>query len=699
MSTDQVLHLPNRRFEANKDGPGDYGVPYMKFANVFADLLEPQECGGVVVVQSVARVNPETFGRPFDALDDRPGGVVQPLAGREGKGEVACMQFDGIEAGVRGGIGLSEIRGDERAGDDPRRLERCEVPPPVVDPAGNREPALRRDLLPSFGDDRDLLHALPESDSLHFWRSRHLQVELDRGLSPDQFDVSIDDVTPVFAQVKSEAVGAAADRGRGRRNDVGLAVAAAGAGAASIACLAKGGDVVDVDSKGCHGRIVGRGSGRERMPLSSRVRVLLATLGSAGDTHPFIAVGEELTRRGHRVAMLANPHFEERIRSAGLEHLALGEESDFLDVLHDPRLADQRQSSYLVIDALFNRSVEPSYAAMQDAVKAFRPDVIVRHHIFFAARWVGEQHGIPVVTCSLTPMMWFNKHEPIVFRSHVPTWFQWALARPARFAAKIALRWYIDRPVNRIRTRLGLPPVRDIFFAEARGGARLLGLWSRHFRPPLGDDPPNSRVCGYCFFDRAGGDRDRTLAPRLEEFLTCCESRGREPVVFTLGTTIVHHAQGFFPAALEACRRIGRPALLLIGRGEAGPEITSGQDAMSWEYAPHSLVLPRGAASVHHAGAGSASQALRSGRPSVSVPFVNDEFDIADRMRRLGVSITLPATRYFQQERVVRNLAEGLRQVTADATFLDKARVLGDQIRAEKGAAAAATAVESMGSS
>jgi len=421
------------------------------------------------------------------------------------------------------------------------------------------------------------------------------------------------------------------------------------------------------------------------------LRILLATLGSAGDTHPYIAIGEELVRRGHSVAMLANPHFEGRIRPCGIEFLPLGKESDFLDVLHDPRLAQQGKSPYLVIQALFNKSVEPSYLAMQEAVRDFRPDVIVRHHILFAAGWVAEQHGIPCATGVLTPSMWFHPDEPTILRSYLPRSLQRALAGPIRVGGKLALRWFIDRPVNRARAGLGLPPIRDVFFRESKGSQRVLGLWSKHFRPPLEGDPPGSEVCGFSFFDRAGGDADRSLAPSLERFLSKFEERA--PVIFTLGTTIVHHAGDMFDVAIRAAREIRRPIVLLVGSKGNAETLRDAPDVCVCEYAPHSLLMPRGSASIHHAGAGSAAQALRSGRPSVSVPFVNDEFDIAHRMQQLGVSAYLPASR-LRSKSAVRNLADALWQVTETASFLERARELGGQIRVESGSAAASTSVE-----
>lgn len=429
------------------------------------------------------------------------------------------------------------------------------------------------------------------------------------------------------------------------------------------------------------------------------MRVLLATIGSAGDTHPFIAVGKRLRARGHEVFMAANPHFHPRIRDAGLEPIALGEEAELLRVLMDPRLANQRQSPYLVLEELFNNSIEPSFEALRRAVREIRPDAIVRHHILPAARWVGELEGVPVATVALTPSMWFAKGEPMILRSHIPDWLQQALSPVIRQAGRLALRWLVDRPVNRARLRLGLPPMRDVLATEARSGARVLGLWSSHFRPPRSGDPANSHVCGYTFFDRAT-PADRTLDPALERFLDRHEQTGRGVIAFTLGTAIVHHAPQFFEHAARVARRLERAVVLLTGSlGEGHTPVGQSLARRTQDdplvfvhpYAPHSLLMPRAAASVHHAGAGSSGQALRSGRPSLSVPFVNDEFDIAWRLQRLGVAQTLPAERVDEQR-----LADALSTLLRSTECAERARRIGQLVQAEDGADRAAAEIEAM---
>jgi len=224
-----------------------------------------------------------------------------------------------------------------------------------------------------------------------------------------------------------------------------------------------------------------------------------------------------------------------------------------------------------------------------------------------------------------------------------------------------------------------LPPEWNQLIRGCRGGDLNLALWSKHFRPALPDDPQNSRICGFPWFD--GGER---LAPELERFL----ADGEPPIVFTLGSTAVHVAGEFYHHAAEACRILKRRGLMLTGSTAKVPsDLPPG--LMAVERAPHALVMSRGCATVVHGGIGTTAQALRAGRPTVIVPFSHDQFDNAARVKRLGVSATL------KRKKVTgATLAVALRGVLDDPACGALAKQLGAAIREEGGAEVAAAAIE-----
>lgn len=431
------------------------------------------------------------------------------------------------------------------------------------------------------------------------------------------------------------------------------------------------------------------------------MRILLTTIGSAGDVHPFVAVGLALKARGHEVTLLTNPYFKERIVGAGIGFWPLGTAEEYLRLIRMADLVNAGASPMFVFDNLIAASFAPTLEAVRTLMPVVRPEVIVSHHISFGAHAAAELLGIPYVQCVLSPLFWFSREERIALPSlpwpNAPRVVDRMLRRVARFMARVRL----DPVINRLRRGAGLPPIKNIIFSLARGhngilrGERLgdgsrgvptLGMWSPHYRPAMGDDPRTGRICGFATFDRPATSGEQLDAER--ELVGWMES-GPEPVLVTLGSSVSHHGREFYRLAAKACVRAGRRGVLLTGGSEALGDLPEGIRAV--EYAPYSRVMARAAVVVHHAGIGTLAAVMRSGRPGIIVPFANDEFDNAARAGRLGVSITVSRRRL-----TVNTLAEAVRRATADAALCDQARLTGALIDGEDGAGHAALEIERM---
>jgi UDP:flavonoid glycosyltransferase YjiC (YdhE family) len=377
------------------------------------------------------------------------------------------------------------------------------------------------------------------------------------------------------------------------------------------------------------------------------VRFLLSTVGSSGDVNPFIAVGCALQARGHVVAMLANPFFESTVTDAGLEFLPLGDEFDFKIMARLPGATHPRRGGITILRELVFPVVPLIVETVEKAIGAFKPDLVLSHQICIGTPWACERRGVPCATVVLSPAMWLNRNDPAVYMQGGPQNPGPFIRRLNMGLARVAMRHHYDRPLNRLRRQMGFTPIRDMVFHDAHSGVVNLGLWSPHMRPSLEGDPALGKICGFAWHDRFRKfEGDDWAGGAIGRFLGECERAGERPIIFSLGTAVVHVAGRFYHDAAEACRRLGRRALLLTNRPEYAPtdrELPTGVQAFN--YAPFSEVLARGCCTVHHGGMGTTAQAMRAGRPTVIVPHAYDQFDCAARTRRMGVSETVFATR------------------------------------------------------
>lgn len=418
------------------------------------------------------------------------------------------------------------------------------------------------------------------------------------------------------------------------------------------------------------------------------MRVLIATVGSSGDVNPFIAVGRALAARGHEVRMLVNPFFESAVLQAGLAMEPVGEEIDFRILAQLPNAVHPTRGSLVILRELVFPHVKTIYHRTDELLTSFKPDVVFSHHICTGTSWACARRGVPWATGVLSPAMWFNPRDPSRYHPWSPENPSERFSRFGLWLGRMIMRWQFDQPLNATRRELGFPPSRDMVFSEAASGNASIGLWSPTIRGSLPGDPPAARICGFAWHDRFA--RFESASGELERFVEECERAGEPPIVFTLGTAVVHAGSGFYVEAARAARKLGRRAILLTNRPEYAPPAGElSERVRAFDYAPFGWLLPRSTCVVHHCGVGTTAQAWRSGRPTVCVPHAYDQFDNALRAKRLGCSVTVNATRA-----TAPRLEAALREVLENPAYASRAAEVGVRLRDEDGAAAAAVELE-----
>jgi sterol 3beta-glucosyltransferase len=131
---------------------------------------------------------------------------------------------------------------------------------------------------------------------------------------------------------------------------------------------------------------------------------------------------------------------------------------------------------------------------------------------------------------------------------------------------------------------------------------------------------------------------------------------------------------------IEALSRSNQRAILLSGWG--GMRRTDLPDSVFMiDSIPHSWLLPRVAAVVHHGGAGTTAAGLRAGVPSVIVPFFGDQPFWGKRVAELGVGPE-PIPR---KQLTVERLAQAIQKAVTDKDMYQRAAVLGSKIQVEDG--------------
>jgi len=421
-------------------------------------------------------------------------------------------------------------------------------------------------------------------------------------------------------------------------------------------------------------------------------KILLATMGSLGDLHPFIAIALALQLRGFHPVIAVSEDHAVKCRAAGLESISIL-----------PSVEAVMAYTGLDADELIKRLIEDQSFVLEKVV--FPPLVaiaatldeaaagavaIVGSMLTLAAPIIAEKHRIPFIAAVLQPMALFSAFDP----PQTPDFFRIMKDGPTgalgigwnRFIYRILCRELRRRYAPRIdavRATHGLAPSNTaILLDPGNPPALTLGCYSAAFAPAPPDAPVPTALVGFPMFD-SGSGLPETLDDELAAFLNA----GPPPLVFTLGSAIVHAAGNFYVHAAQAAARLGTRAVLLTGQPDG--EMRSSRDVLVRAYATHSGLFPRAAVIIHHGGVGTTGQALRAGRPQLVVPHMTDQFDNARRIQRLGVGESLVAKR-FTPDRAQAKLFRLLEH----KEYQTQAARIGAIVQTETGAQTAAFAIK-----
>ena len=98
-------------------------------------------------------------------------------------------------------------------------------------------------------------------------------------------------------------------------------------------------------------------------------RILLTTMGSLGDLHPYLALGSELKRRGHSVVVATFRHYGPRVEAEGLEFHPTRPDLDPTDPEALRRAVDRKKGPEYVIKDVAMGHLRESF---EDTVAAAR---------------------------------------------------------------------------------------------------------------------------------------------------------------------------------------------------------------------------------------------------------------------------------------------------------------------------------------
>jgi sterol 3beta-glucosyltransferase len=216
--------------------------------------------------------------------------------------------------------------------------------------------------------------------------------------------------------------------------------------------------------------------------------------------------------------------------------------------------------------------------------------------------------------------------------------------------------------------------------------------FSPHVVPPPIDYSDWIRVTGYWFLDEEEWKPPAEFKT-LEAFIKKARDDGKKLVYVGFGSIVVDDPAAMTKAVVDAVLKADVRCILskgwsdrLSNKGTA-PEIPLPSEILQITYpVPHSWLFTQVDAAAHHGGAGTTGASLRAGIPTIVKPFFGDQYFFGARVEDLGAGLCV-------QKLNSSVFARALWEATHSERMILRAKVIGEEIRAEDGVATAIKAI------
>jgi len=413
------------------------------------------------------------------------------------------------------------------------------------------------------------------------------------------------------------------------------------------------------------------------------MKIGIQTWGSNGDIRPMIALANGLQNSGHTVTLvvssLDNRNYSAECAEYNIRYQQIPEQIEFDLESFAQQTFRMNNAQWLValLDTAFFPYEDIMYQAAQQL--ANDSDLVIGHHFLYPLKLAAHKQNIPFYSVTFCHAVIQSVSQP-PFRfpnlgKHLNPWL-WHLM-------DYAFDFLLKKKLTRLWNHEGMPKVKHVLSDLLTSDTLNLVAVDPLFCPSYKEWTQQHHSCG--FLNLPTSHENWQINVDLQGFLDA----GPSPVYMTFGSLQQAVPEWSMELFIEATRIAGCRAIIQTSSANY-PEYSQQENIYFIGRHPHQSLFKHCAAIVHHGGAGTTHSVSLCGRPSIVIPFMDEQLFWATSLEQLGLAAKpLPA-----KNATATLLASRIKTILSSNSYLENAKKAGTIISEQQGVSNAVDLIE-----
>jgi len=399
-------------------------------------------------------------------------------------------------------------------------------------------------------------------------------------------------------------------------------------------------------------------------------RILFSGDGSSGDLLPMVLMAREFKLAGYEVCVCGSSEFSQMASDFDVpfEGYPHNYTKMYLEGQRPGYIHNMRENI---------RHQEMLYQGEYELLSKIAPqfDVIINFLAEIFVPSIAEAFKLPNIKLYTFPVVRSDRYAPPTGLPFITEnkWLNFLQWEAALVAARHVFSY--NATVNRLRAKLGLPPVDDLLGNNSKCDHMMIGLYEELMPPCRTWNDFDHTYIGPCL-----PTAQVPLSDELEAFL----SRGTKPIYIGFGS--MRHANGgqLTRMLLDAVENAGVRAIIAQATSDIGAGVEASDNVyLLRDYPiPHHVLFPRLKAAVHHGSWITTHLAAQAGIPQLVLPQASDQYLWSYEVSKNGLG-----PKGVDMNRMKsRKLSAAIEQLTQREEYESNARALAERVRGIDGA-------------